>query len=114
MQKKKGLTVLAVAYILAALIHGPSSGYSISLLYKTVMSAASRGNTWVFPILAFPWVLFLAAGLFLYLKEEGRNARAFFILLLGYVTLFQLPHPWILELMLLTPKESWLAISTKR
>ena len=59
---------------------------------------------WSYPVIAFPWLLFLFAGIFLYLKEEGLSEKSFFALLAIYVTLFQLPHPWIVEFMLLTVK----------
>ncbi len=102
--KKKGLIVLFAAYLLAALTSGPVTGYSAAMLYDGFLHPSKMGWVWAYPFLAFPWLLFLFAGLFLYLMEDGRNERALFILLLGYVTLFQLPHPWILELMMLTPK----------
>ena len=103
-RKKKGLLILLALYILAALASGPVSRYSIILLCKDVLYNASRGQLWVYPVVAFPWLLFLAAGLFIYIKEDGWKEKALFVILLCYVTLFNLPHPWIIEFMLLTPK----------
>ena len=102
--KKRELLSLFAAYIIAALTSGPVSGYSIMLFAKDILYHAKRNELLIYPILAFPWLLFLAAGMFLYIKESGWNERALFVLLFFYVTLFNLPHPWILELILLTPK----------